>query len=354
MQTISHEEFHYVLLGNSLKSEVPAIGQFELTPLCNLDCKMCYVHLNDPSVNEQLLDGQQWISIIREAVSGGMVSAILSGGEALTHPDFWAIYDYLVQAGVLVHIKSNGVLLNEENVERLRQYPPDRIDVSLYGCDRESYIAVTGRDVFDIVDANIKRVITAGLPLYIAITPSKPLMPWLDQTLEYLKALGVSGGVNLLLNEPREESGRIKSDFDLTVDEYLYVQERKKELFPKEAALTAGEKLFREYMAKQPHVAEKGLYCSAARSLFAVNWDGTMVPCPNFPRELANANVVKDGFAASWKKINQMVKNYSVPNKCHSCSYNTRCHYCPAQHGKSALNHECDESVCEFWHRFFD
>ena len=25
---------------------IPLTGTFELTPLCNLDCKMCYVHLN--------------------------------------------------------------------------------------------------------------------------------------------------------------------------------------------------------------------------------------------------------------------------------------------------------------------
>ena len=25
--------------------DVPLMGSFELTPLCNLDCKMCYVHL---------------------------------------------------------------------------------------------------------------------------------------------------------------------------------------------------------------------------------------------------------------------------------------------------------------------
>ncbi|MDO4218374.1 MAG: radical SAM protein [Synergistaceae bacterium] len=354
MQTISQEEFLYALLESSSKSEIPATGLFELTPLCNLDCKMCYVHLNDPSVKEQLLDGKQWISIIKEAISGGMVSATLTGGEALTHPDFWAIYDCLVQAGVLVHVKSNGVLLNEENVERLKQYPPERIDVSLYGCDRESYIAVTGRDVFDIVDANIKSVIAAGLPLYIAITPSKPLMPWLERTLEYLKDLDVSGGVNLLLNEPREETGRVKSDFDLTIDEYLYVHQRKKELFPKEAKLTEGQKLFREDMAKRPHVSERGLYCGAARTAFAVCWDGTMLPCPGFPKEIASANVLQGGFVASWQKINRAVKNYSVPEKCHSCSYNTRCHYCPAQHGKCALRHECDERVCEFGQKYCD
>ena len=29
---------------------IPLSGTFELTPLCNLDCKMCYVHLNQAQI----------------------------------------------------------------------------------------------------------------------------------------------------------------------------------------------------------------------------------------------------------------------------------------------------------------
>ena len=42
------------------EADVPYHGAFELTPLCNLDCKMCYVHLQDPSVRHRMLSGEQW------------------------------------------------------------------------------------------------------------------------------------------------------------------------------------------------------------------------------------------------------------------------------------------------------
>ena len=42
------------------EADIPWSGSFELTPLCNLDCKMCYVHLQDPSVKHQMLSGEQW------------------------------------------------------------------------------------------------------------------------------------------------------------------------------------------------------------------------------------------------------------------------------------------------------
>ena len=33
------------------EKNIPISGSFELTPLCNLDCKMCYVHLNKAQMN---------------------------------------------------------------------------------------------------------------------------------------------------------------------------------------------------------------------------------------------------------------------------------------------------------------
>ena len=78
------------------EADVPYSGSFELTPLCNLDCKMCYVHLQDPSVRHRMLSGEQWISLIQQAIDEGMMEAMLTGGEAMTHPAFWDIYMYLI------------------------------------------------------------------------------------------------------------------------------------------------------------------------------------------------------------------------------------------------------------------
>lgn len=43
---------------------VPISGSFELTPLCNLDCKMYYVHLNKEQMQgKDLLTTEQWKDI---------------------------------------------------------------------------------------------------------------------------------------------------------------------------------------------------------------------------------------------------------------------------------------------------
>ena len=52
---------------------VPVFGSFELSPLCNLDCKMCYVHLTKRQMQDvsPLLSVEQWKSIMSQATDAG-------------------------------------------------------------------------------------------------------------------------------------------------------------------------------------------------------------------------------------------------------------------------------------------
>jgi len=355
MKNISYREFLVQLTESSRKMDFPSHGSFELTPLCNLDCKMCYIHLQDPSVKQRMLSGDQWISIMQEAVKRGMLSALLTGGEALTHPDFHRIYMFLLENGVSPRLKSNGLLLNKENLDFLKKYPPYLIDVSLYGCDSESYIAVTGHDAFATVRENVRAAIDAGLCVRLMITPSKYMQPWTEKVMAFAKSFGAAKViVNNLLIDAREETGRSKEDFDLSPAENSEIHKKKQELFPLKFMPAEEEERIYGKIEKHADVSEHGLYCNGGRTGFAVSWDGTMLPCLDFPRELLSANPLRDGFDAAWKAINQGVREYAVPLKCHSCPINTKCHYCPTQHGKCSLKHECNGSVCAYWHNIYD
>ena len=81
---------------------IPLTGNFELTPLCNLDCKMCYVHLAGSQFNEKkLLHVDDWKNLIKQAYEAGMRNASLTGGECLTYPGFDDVFLYLYSLGVI-------------------------------------------------------------------------------------------------------------------------------------------------------------------------------------------------------------------------------------------------------------
>ena len=108
-------------------------GGFELTPLCNFDCKMCYVHLTKGQMEREanLLTVQQWISIMGQAVDAGMMHADLTGGECLSYPGFKDVYLYLLSRGVAVSVLTNGQPITEEMADFFAQYPPSVIQITV-------------------------------------------------------------------------------------------------------------------------------------------------------------------------------------------------------------------------------
>ncbi|MBQ1257172.1 MAG: radical SAM protein, partial [Clostridia bacterium] len=175
----------YYLDVKARKRGVPLKGTFEITPLCNLDCKMCYVHLNKAQLKGQtLLPAEDFERIMSEAIDSGTMYACLTGGECMTSPDFDRLYLFLHKKGVQVSVLTNAVLLNEERVEFFKKHPPALIQITLYGASEEDYERVTGRRMFEMVLGNIRRADQALLPITISITPNEYLM---DGTEEVIK-----------------------------------------------------------------------------------------------------------------------------------------------------------------------
>ena len=97
MDTLSYTDFFAQFTDKAYKDDCPIVGSFELTPLCNFNCKMCYVHPQDNFVKNEILTGNQWINLMKDAINRGMLNAMLTGGEVMIHPDFWEIYMYLIR-----------------------------------------------------------------------------------------------------------------------------------------------------------------------------------------------------------------------------------------------------------------
>lgn len=164
--------------------------------------------------------------------------------------------------------------------------------------------------------------------------------------MQLAKSFYVSVMVNDTLIEPHDNTGRQKKDFDIPLEEDLRIKEKRKEMFS--SGYSTGDHEFFIKRLNRPVLSDKGLYCDAGRSGFAVNWDGVMVPCLSFPRDVVCAHPLRDGFHQAWNEVNKAVKNYEVPKACHSCELNDKCHYCPMHHAKVAAQHLCDPDYCNY------
>jgi radical SAM protein with 4Fe4S-binding SPASM domain len=172
------------------------------------------------------------------------------------------------------------------------------------------------------------------------------MSPWTERVMVLARSFGVSVNVNNGLIEPHDNTGRQKADFDIPLEEELSIKEKRKELFS--SGYSTGDHEFFIKRLNRPVLSDKGLYCDAGRSGFAVNWDGVLLPCLTFPRDVVCGYPLRDGFKHAWNEVNEVMRNYEVPKACHSCELNTKCHYCPMAHQKVAAKHLCDPDYCNY------
>ncbi len=330
------------------EKNLPISGSFELTPLCNLDCKMCYVHLNRNQMHgAELLPAKTWKDIMTQAVDAGMMYARVTGGECTTYPGFKDLYLHLESMGVEIAILSNGILIDEAMCDFFVAHPPSGIQVTLYGASEDAYEHVTGHRVFGRVMANLHRMREAGIPLTVAVTPNAFMTDGLE-VVRLLHEEGLPFNINPGIIEPREETGRKIEDASL--DTYVDMMRLQREL---EGRLPEPEcepdELPDIADGGQDGEAPRGVRCGAGRSSFAVGWQGTMLPCNTFPCE--TANVVELGFTEAWKRTNAQALDFPIPVECQGCSYEKACKHCVAEHAGGAEPGHASPAVCRWGKR---
>lgn len=325
---------------------VPVTGTFEVTPLCNLDCKMCYVHLNaDQLHGAKLLPVETWKDFARQAFDAGMMYASITGGECLTYPGFKELYLYLGSLGVETHVLSNSVLIDEETTEFFKANPPAYIQVTLYGASEDAYERVTGRRVFGKVVENIRRIRDAGIPISISVTPNAFMTDGLD-VVKFLHEEDFPFIINSGILSPREETGRKLEDAELDV--YIDMLKLRRELTGNGIEPECKPDM-QPVLGPSQGESPRGVLCGAGRSSFAIDWHGRMRPCNTFPCD--PVDVAALGFAESWRLTNKTACEFPLPIECEGCSFQHVCKACVSEHSAGAEVGHASPAICSWGKR---
>ncbi|MBR2526974.1 MAG: radical SAM protein [Blautia sp.] len=373
-QTQSFRDFSEFLEAKARKQGVPIHGQFELSPLCNLSCGMCYVRLSPEQLGDRcLLTVDQWKGLIHQAFEAGMFQATLTGGECLAYPGFEELYLYLHSLGCEVDVLTNGTLLDEGRIRFFQNHLPALIQITLYGQNEDVYERVTGRRVFHTVLDHLRQVKEAGLPLLITITPNRALGEDVFETIRLARELTEKVFINTSLFAPPEEPWRLKVSEDPDADYYARILRFDEELqgktlqeYPEqELPLPGGPcrrcedtgfacgstaeaaKPVSEDIASGEKAAfgeEKGLICGGGRSGFVINWKGEMRICNRLD---AKSFPLREGFEQAWKKIHQTAENWPRAAECRGCAYENVCSICAADAMKYAKPGKMPVGLCE-------
>lgn len=344
MRNKLYERWKENIIFSAKEKRIPVAGQYELTPRCNLDCKMCYIHNADSNaLRDKELSTEIWKRIFDEACDMGLLFATLTGGECLLRRDFKELYLHLWKKGVRVTVFTNGTLINDDLVEFFCKYPPEIIRISLYGSCEAAYRKVTGHDGFRKAISAYQKLKTKKISVGVAVTPSRYMKDDFINTRRFCKESGIDcPPANYFLTKNRDHPD--KDDHNLSIDEIV-------SLATEEALLTSDVMPITD--APEPRgsctEAPVGLNCSAGRCAAAVSWDGVMHPCVSMPE--GTASLLEMSYAEAWDITKALVDKMLLGAECVGCPYDSVCPKCPVMRLTSMHSGHCNPDVCELTRR---
>lgn len=299
--------------------KIPIRTTFELTPRCNFNCKMCYVHLKSSEVasfgNE--LSADKWLSIAEEARSLGLLYLTLTGGEIFIRKDFRYLYENLSKMGFLIQLMTNASLIDETIIDWLSEIPPYLVKITLYGASNETYQAVCDiPNGFDRVSQAIKLLRQNHIPVKLSSTLIKDNQNDLPAMYEFAK-------INHL-------------PFNHTYAVYQSQRGVKTNAYASRINLNDFPKDFLKNHYKEKKSTNHGPYphhknylddCGQYGSSSFITWDGKLRLCASmtYPDISLSEIPYKDG----WIKLLNALQQIDKPEECFSCKYEEYCMRCP-------------------------
>ena len=309
---------------------IPVNGVFELTPRCNLRCKMCYVRLTPeqmaPLGSERT--AEQWLDMARQARDAGMAFLLVTGGEPMLRNDFCQIWEGLSQMGLSISINTNGTMLRPKIRTLFHNLPPAQVNITLYGTSREDYEALCQNpDAFDAVVDGLNWLQQEGILVHLnaTIVPTN-YHKWMEME-QFAKSRGLELRMTSYCFPPNrrdcscferlepEQAGRLIAQEILYRDGPEAIRQRFRDLdspLPNTCELDIGEPMA----------------CLAGHSQFWLTWNGGMTPCAMLTHPITQP--FDDGFLPAWEQLRQLCDAIRLCPECNACPERRSCMNCAA------------------------
>lgn len=316
---------------------IPLSGTFELTPCCNLSCKMCYVRkpMSEVVAGGGLMPAEEWIALAEKCRDMGMLYLLLTGGEPLTHPQFREIYTAVRNMGLVVSINTNGTLIDDDMVAFLAANPPAKVNMSLYGASRETYNELCGVPAaYDRAMYALRELRKAGIAVKINYTATRYNRDDADGIYAAAKENDSHVQMASYMFPPlrRDESRIGENDRMSPREDAQFTLECERRRMTEEEfvnrcrmRVSRAEGCVDEECLDAP---TERIRCRAGSTAFWVNWNGDVTPCGMMT--VKAANIRKTDFAAAWQAVRDETAKIYMPSKCTACGDRAVCMVCAA------------------------
>jgi AdoMet-dependent heme synthase len=309
----------YEMNQKALALGVPFDVQFDVTYRCNERCVHCYLDHDDHGE----LTTTEIKDVLDQLADAGVFLLTFSGGEVFMRRDFFALIEHARRLLFNVKIKTNAVMIRENEAQRLRALGVEQIQISIYSHRPAVHDAITK------LPGSLQRSIDA-----IRFLKSQGLKVIMANVLMTAN-MGDHAGVQALAKElgvrySLDPTITPKMDGDTSVLNLRIPGTELNQVFHNEELVGDIDKFCAPPKAADEDDLE-AFPCSAGHTTCYISPYGDVFPCVQFP--LPSGNLRRQTFLEVWKGSPQLAEVRSIRAKdlpvCSTCSHVSACTRCP-------------------------
>lgn len=315
-ETSVSREFLRELNRRAALGNIPVAGSLELTARCNFQCLHCYLDHSSADLPAGMIK-----SVLDQIADAGCLFLLLTGGEPLLRPDFPDIYEHAAKKGMLLTVFTNGSLISDAVISLFKNFPPQAVDITLYGASDATCRAVTGCDLsVNELLKGTNKLIAAGIRVKLKSVILRRNVHEIPAIEKNASSLGVPFRLDPLIFS-RLNGDRAPVDFRVSPEQAVELEFSN----PDRAAD------WRRHYERAKGIEPSGrLYsCGAGVTSFHINASGMLQPCIMTPH--IQYDLKRGPFAGGWREISRAVGIGEAPEnwRCAGCKHRPLCGICP-------------------------
>ena len=301
---------------------------WEITRECNLECKHCLIEAGKQEQYE--LDLKEVKKTIDQLAAMKVFKITFGGGEPLVRPDFFDILEYVSRFNFGIKLTTNGLLVDNDLLERLKKTKVFSVQISVDGLER-THNTFRGREnTFEKAIAALKAFSDAGYWTLMSTAITRYNL----NELEALLDLAVSCGATSFKPSPFIPVGRGEENIDdlaitpLEIKNLAKLMLKKKEEY-KDIIDLQIDGLFPWLFEscsdgrQEPINGPSQVGCSAGVSEVVITPTGDVLPCP-FLRDFIAGSLRETSLKDIWMNsdffnVFRNLKSNQLEGECRTC-----------------------------------
>jgi len=305
--------------------------QWHITERCNLKCKHCYFDekflKNELSSNKLFAVLDDYINLLKKWKLSREASRIsITGGEPLIRNDFFKFLErcYQNREKTRYGILTNGILLSDEKVAKLKRFKIDYAQVSLEGMEKNND-EIRGKGTFKKIIKAVKLLIKNKIDTGISVTVTKQNLRNIPLLIKLAEKLRINSlGLRRFIPIGRgEQIKKLMLSPQETKELYLYIIKTNQKLVDQKSKLGLNIGCEDGILAQEGYRTNT---CVAGYSSLTILPNGDVYPCRRLP--IYVGNVLKQSLEEIFYKSEELKKLRNPKNmnaRCQSCAYSDEC-----------------------------